>query len=336
MVKTFESLDNEFAASTGSNVNSGSGISTFDYPPNSTKDLLVTSNPGDSSPNTFDVGDTYDLSWSGHGGGGVLEDASVIRSDAAPGEGGIIVFEGTDENGDLVHVVWSPGFDLEGWYWGNYDEETAEEGGSPGFYTTDQNSSYAHSYVCFAADTPILIRDGLKAASQIKAGDQVWTLDDGYQPVQWAGGTTVPGTGRNAPVLFEPGTINNTAPLLLSQQHRVLIRSPLAELFFASHEVLVPAKSMLGEAGICLQACGKVRYVHLLLKHHHILQASGALCESLFLGDMADSILSDQLAADLAADRGQFDHIAVRPMLTYREARSIVGTRLPARPRCIL
>lgn len=128
MTVTFNALDNEFAVSTGGNVNNGTGTSTFDYPPNSTKDFTITSNEGDDQPYLFEVGDTYDISFGGHGGT-TLEDAVVIRSDDIDfAEGFAVVFEGTDPDGDIVQVVWSPGFDLEDWYW-----ETFDNGDSPGF-----------------------------------------------------------------------------------------------------------------------------------------------------------------------------------------------------------
>ncbi len=68
MVVVISAINNEFAIASGSNVNVTSAYSYFDYPPNSTKDLVITSNAGDPSPYEFGVGDIYDLSWSGNGG----------------------------------------------------------------------------------------------------------------------------------------------------------------------------------------------------------------------------------------------------------------------------
>ncbi|MDF1668182.1 MAG: Hint domain-containing protein [Roseovarius sp.] len=327
MVKIFEAPDNEFAVATGNNVNSntnGLGTSTFDYPPNSSKDFIVTSNSGDPSPNEFSLGDTYDLSWGGNGGGSTIEDAVVIRSDPLSGDGGAIVFEGYDESGSLTQVVWSPDFDLEGWYWDNFSG-----GNSPGFYTTDQVPSYTHSVVCFAADTPILTRNGPCAATDIEAGQKVWTLDAGYQPVLWIGRTTVIGSGNAIPVMMREGTIGNDRPLVVSPQHRLLIRSPMAELNFTNHEVLIPAQAMISQPGVTAHQVARITYVHLLLSDHHILQAAGALCESLFLGDIADSITAQQMSATQRQAARKLRHIAARPMLTHREARSLVGARMP-------
>lgn len=50
MVVVINAINNEFAVSSGSNVNVTTAYSYFDYPPNSTKDLVITSNDGDPSP----------------------------------------------------------------------------------------------------------------------------------------------------------------------------------------------------------------------------------------------------------------------------------------------
>lgn len=325
MVKTFTALNNEFAVATGSNVNNATGTSTFDYPPNGTKNLTVTSNAEDPAPNVFLLGETYDVAWEGNGGGNSINDAIIIRSDAGPdGTGGIVVFEGTDENGELAQVVWSPDVDLEGWYWENFSNGT-----SPGFWTTDQNSAYSHKVICFAARTRIRTDQGYLPASEIKAGTRLWTLDAGFQPIIWVSHKQCSGLGRAAPVVFQQGSIDNSRSVILSQQHRILIRSPLAELYFASAEVLVPAKALIGEPGVFLRNCAHIHYIHLLLDQHHILNAEGALCESLFIGDMSEATLNDALCDDERPFENTHSHIAARPMLTYHEARKIVGSQSP-------
>ncbi len=322
MVKTFEAVDNEFAVATGRNVNSGPGRSTFDYPPNGTFNLVVTSHPDDSNPNLFGLGETYSLSWTGNGGGGTIQEATIIRSDAAPGgEGGIIVFEGVTDKGDLVHVVWTPDFDLEGWYWDNFSA-----GASPGFHTVDQNVAYSHQVVCFAAGTLIATPRRARPVEVLRPGDMVMTRDHGPQPVVWVARREGTGLGANAPVHFAPGSIGNRAPLRLSQQHRVLIRSAMAELMFAAPEVLVPAKALVDARAVCLMPCARITYVHLLMGQHEILDAAGgAACESLLPGDVAEAILG----ADMPA--GARPYRAARPILTYREALCVTGTRLPPR-----
>ncbi|UYV36999.1 Hint domain-containing protein [Rhodobacteraceae bacterium D3-12] len=275
MPLVFYAIDEEFAAATGTNVNVATGESRFDNPPGAVTDLVVTVNDGDTDPRLFEPGDTYDLTWEGDGGPMSIEDAEVVRSDDAPGTGGVIVFEGLDQNGELAHIVWSPNFDLEQWYWDNYNAEA-----EPQFYVVDTNASYSHAFVCFADDTRIATAMGGVRAADIWAGDRLLTLDNGPQQVQWAGRRVVRGHGANAPVLFAPGTIGNHAPLKLSQQHRVLVRSPLAELMFGASEVLIPAKAMVNGVDICIRSCARVGYVHFALAAHEVLLAEGALARA--------------------------------------------------------
>lgn len=318
--KTFYAADNEFAAATGSNVYIEADKSRFDYPPNATSNLIIHAQAGDPDPNRFDIGDTYDIEWGGMGGGGTITNATVVRSDSAGAPNGNIVFEGFD-GATLVHIIWTPGFDVEQWYWDN--------GGSsnpPNFYVTDQNPAYTHTYVCFTAGMRIATPEGLRAVETLRPGDRVTTRDTGNQGLRWVGRRVVPGVGRAAPVRFETGVIGNTAPLLLSPQHRVLLTSPEAEMLFGTAEVLLPAKAFLALDGVVQRPMREVQYVHIACLRHEIVWAEGAPCETLLLGDLAEDILKlDRLP-------GGFQHArAARPILTVREGAALLGKmRLPA------
>ena len=327
-------LNNEFAVSTGSNVNSSPGQSKFDYPPQSSKDLVITTKDGDPDPRLFEIGDVYDISYGGTGGGATMTDAVVIRSDEAPdagGGGGVIVFEGLDEYGELTHVVWTPDFDVEQWYWDNHSG-----GNPPEFHTTDMNAAYDHSFVCFDGATRIDTPGGGVPAAGLQAGDRVMTLDSGAKRLIWVGRRQVRGLGTDAPVVFAPGVIGNRAELRLSQQHRVLVRSAMAELFFGTPEVLVPARSLVDGVAVRIAPVARITYVHLLLRRHAILRAEGAHCESLLLGDVAaariDAAAHAEIRAQARVNGGlpALQHArAARPVLTMREARMVKGGLRP-------
>lgn len=337
MPVTFQAIDTELAAATGDNVNSGiggPGTSTFDYPPDATKDLVITANEDDPDPNLFEVGDTYDISFGGMGGGVTLEDAVVVRSDALPNGGHAVVFEGQDDKGETVQVVWSPGFDLEQWCWDNF-----EAGQSPGFYSydTDPNTEYASPVICFEAETPIATPRGPVRAASLVPGMMVETLDRGAQMLLWVGQSVVRGTGRMAPVEFPAGALGNDRPLVLSQQHRVLHRSPQAKLMFGDAEVLVSARAhaQAGVAGAAIRERPMIRYVHFLMERHEIVFAAGAPCESLYLGDVARRALDAEAREEIAAHfpdlefgpRGESPAPAARPILRGFEARVLLSPR---------
>lgn len=318
---TIQGVDNEFAVSTGDNVGVGENSSTFDNPPNGSKDLLITTKDGDPDPRLFEIGDIYEVAWGGQGGGGVITDAAVVRSDAAPGDGGIIVFEGLDSDGNVAQVIWTPDFDLEGWYADNYNPSA-----EPQFYTNDTQPDYSHSFVCFVSDTLIATPHGERRASTLRAGDVITTRDTVDMPLTWVGSRICPGQGTGAPVVFAPGSIGNRRPLRVSQMHRVLLRSPMAELYFGAPDVLVPAKACVDGVDVTLEPRGCVGYVHLLLAKHCVVFAEGAPCESLLLTDRSmrmaglDAVLPRMAQA---AGAGPRHNRAAHLLLTVREGRAL-------------
>lgn len=320
MPTTFFGVDNEFAASTGDNVNVTENTSRFDNPPSGSKDLVVTSNDGDSDPRLFELGETYDVSWGGQGGGGFIEDAVVIRSDETPdGQGGIIVFEGTDENGEPAQIIWTPDFDLEGWYKENYNPSD-----EPQFYTQDTQPNYTHRVACYTMGTLIGTPSGPRPVERLGVGDLVWTRDHGAQRVRWTGRRRMIGVGRAAPVLFAPGVLGNARPLRVSPQHRILATTP--------DEVLIPAKAYLGQPGVRRDRVARVSYLHLLLDAHQVLCAEGAASESLYLGPQAGQLLRAYGTDGMVARRLGVEHQApARRLLSVREGRAYLARAAPVR-----
>jgi hypothetical protein len=325
MTVTFTGPDEEFAAATGSNVNVTSTTSRFDNPPNAFSDLTITSNPGDTEPYLFEEGDTYDVSWGGHGGGGSIEDATVVRTDVLPGGAGIVVLEGINTvNGEVVQIIWTPGFDLEQWYWDNYNPSV-----EPQFYVVDTDATQNYGNICLAAETLIETPRGAVGLETLRPGDKVLTLDGPAAPISWIGRRQVAGTGPNAPVLFAPGSIGNRRPLRLSGQHRVLLAHPLAELMYDSSEVLVPAKSLVNGDTIRWAPCPQVTWMNLTTPAHALILAEGAPVETLWLGEVARNVLGEagQIIASYPelVSAGQPDQLSARPMLRHQEALQLLS-----------
>ncbi len=347
MTVTIYAADNEFAASSGTNIDVTDAYSYFDHPPNSTSDLTVTSNLGDDHPFIFEVGETYDLTWTGHGGGGIMEDAVIIRSDyVGPGEGAV-VFEGINSvTGEPFQMVWTPGFDLEQWYWDN--------GGGPsspnGFWTSDINNDETVQVVCFVAGTLIATPNGPSPVESLRPGQEVIAASDRHCPILWVGERTLLGVGTSAPVIFEAGTIGNNRRLAVSQNHRIMLASPWSELYFAEHEVFVPAKALVNGTSIYTETRRQVSYHHILLPTHEVLLAEGAPCESLFLGDVALARLSGEAKAEVAQylprlgkHQGGDGMQVARMDLSFKQARllavamGLVDLKLPRPvPRCLI
>lgn len=138
---------------------------------------------------------------------------------------------------------------------------------------------------CFVQGTLIQTPSGRVPVETLKSGDLVTTRDNGDQVLTWVGTARTHGRDQFAPVRFEKGAFGNTDVLEVSQQHRILISTPMTELTFGSHEVLVAAKHLAGNDGIRISPRDTVDYVHLMFAQHEIVQANGAWSESFFYGD---------------------------------------------------
>lgn len=336
MTTTFNTPDNTFAVSSGSNLYVTPDTSYFDYPPNSTANLVITSNLGDDNDYRFDLGDTYDLSWTGHGGG-VIEDAVIIRSDyIGPGEGAV-VFSGTNSiTGEPAQIIWTPDFDVESWYWDN--------GGGPStpnaFYTVDQNAAETYQKaVCFASDTQIDTPNGARAVMTLRPGDLVNTLDHGAVPIRWihqAGQPLETAQPDETPVLIAAGALGANRPahdLIVSPQHRVLLGGQGQGAALFETEIFAPAKALTARRGIRhMRGKKTITWVHFACAHHEIVLANGCWAESLLLGPMMVDMLSDDQRKTLTDIFGPAPHPgaplngpAARDCLTVGEVRQQLG-----------
>ncbi|WP_226780101.1 Hint domain-containing protein [Oceaniglobus trochenteri] len=151
---------------------------------------------------------------------------------------------------------------------------------------------------CFVAGTRLRTPNGMRPVEGIAVGEQVKTRDSGIQTVRWVGQSTTRGIGPAAPVRFAPGAIGNTRELRVSQQHRMLVRGPLAEIYFGAGEVLTAARHLVNGRDITFAPCAEVTYLHLLFDRHEILFAENAPCESFHPGDTVlgeDDAMMDEL-----------------------------------------
>lgn len=149
---------------------------------------------------------------------------------------------------------------------------------------TDVGFVTINTIPCFVAGTMILTPDGEVAVETLTPGDLVMTHDDGAQPLRWIGQRSVEAKDNFAPVHIDAGTFGDHRDLLVSPQHRVLIRDSLAELLFGDCEVLVAAKDLLNDKSVRIQEGGDVTYVHLLFDRHQVIFSEGLTTESFLPG----------------------------------------------------
>ena len=104
--------DGQFAVSSGRNTYHGKGLSRFDARPGDSSRLVIAVRDGDETAWHFGPGGIFDLCWHV----GRIQQAMVIRCDDWNGACGTIVFEGVSHDGVPTQVIWTPDFDLTGWY----------------------------------------------------------------------------------------------------------------------------------------------------------------------------------------------------------------------------
>ncbi|WP_299946753.1 Hint domain-containing protein [uncultured Ruegeria sp.] len=193
--------------------------------------------------------------------------------------------------------------------------------------------------VCFTAGTLIETKDGAQAIENLRVNDEVLTADHGMQPIRWIESSRLDAERLRAnpamrPVRLTAGSLGPGIPsrdLLVSQQHRILIRGPKVEMLFGVPEVLIAAKHLCSWPGIDIETDDEpIEYLHILLGRHEILTAEGAQAESLFLGEETLYALSSDALRELAEifpDRATGEHIgfgyAARLILREHEARAL-------------
>ncbi|WP_280922847.1 MULTISPECIES: Hint domain-containing protein [unclassified Ruegeria] len=93
------------------------------------------------------------------------------------------------------------------------------------------------------------------------------------------------------PIRIAAGSLGSGLPkrdLVVSPQHRMMLRSPIAVRMFDSAEVLLPAHKLVGIPGITVETGAQdVVYYHILFDRHEIVFAEGAPSERLFTGTQA-------------------------------------------------
>lgn len=157
----------------------------------------------------------------------------------------------------------------------------------------DINTADAFMPPCFTEGTLISTLDGERRVESLEVGDLVWTVDHDFQPVRWIGSRQC-GRERLAvqpslrPIRISAGALGDGQPasdLLVSPQHRVLVRSNIAQRMFGCPEVLVAARQLLELDGIAIaDSAEKVTYFHILFDRHELVLSNGAVTESLFTG----------------------------------------------------
>lgn len=293
------SLDNELIGAGGQDtLSGGAGSDTLD---------------GGADNDTLDGGDGDDVLIGGAGAdsqtGGAGNDLFIIGS-AADANGDVIVGgTGPDDTTDRDKI------DLSGLDPTTYTISAVEDPNDSGAkmgtvnFTTGEVLTFSGiEIICFCDGTEIATQDGPTLVEDLKEGDLVLTMDNGYQPVRWIGckelsSADLATSAKLRPIRIAAGALGHGTPardLMVSRQHRILLRSAIAERMFGVKEVLVAAIKLLSLPGIeVANDVETVKYFHILFDRHEIIFSNGAATESLFTGPEALKSVSEDARAEL-------------------------------------
>jgi len=196
--------------------------------------------------------------------------------------------------------------------------------------------------LCFTGGTLIQTDRGNIPVECLKAGDLVLTKDRGLQPIRWIGSKKVKGTVLDLhenirPIRIRAGALGANIPetdLLVSPQHRILIRSAIAQRIFNSNEVLIAAKHLLHLEGIDIASdLTEVEYFHILFDQHEIVLSNGAETESLYVGtevlrSVGQAALEEIFTIFTELENFEGDPVPARALASGRMGRRLIVRHL--------
>lgn len=192
---------------------------------------------------------------------------------------------------------------------------------------TDVGFVNVNSIPCFVAGTLIATEQGQRSVESILLGDLVMTKDDGLQPLRWIGQRTVAAQNNFAPIRIRANTFGTHDDLMVSPEHRILIRDNLAELLFGEQEVLVSAKDLVNDKSVTRCVGGEVTYVHLMFDRHQVVYSAGLATESFLPGPQTTKSFERKVVEEICTlfpeidpDTGQGYSPAARRILRHFEA----------------
>lgn len=236
----------------------------------------------------------------------------------------------------IVHEVQNPDDDGNG-FSGQITFYNEENGQTANINYTD----IEEFVICFTPGTAIATPKGEVAAETLKEGDKVFTRDNGVQEIRWIGQKDVTELdfarqSSLAPVMIQKGALGNGLPerdLMVSPQHRVLLSSDRAQLYFEEREVLSPAIHLVGMPGISRARPAQTSYLHFLCDNHEVVLSNGAWTETFQPGEASlqglqsaqrDEVLS--LFPELATQGGLTNYESARKSLKKHETRLLIAS----------
>ncbi|SFU74270.1 Hint domain-containing protein, partial [Aliiroseovarius crassostreae] len=128
---------------------------------------------------------------------------------------------------------------------------------------------------------------------------------------------------KSAPVLINPGALGDGLPeqtLMVSPQHRVLVRSKVAQRMFGSDEVMVPAVKLIELDGVeRVSPENGVTYHHILCANHDMVRADGHWSETLYFGGQTEIAIGADKTQEILAGHPEVADMPMHPLARLGE-----------------
>lgn len=128
---------------------------------------------------------------------------------------------------------------------------------------------------------------GEEKVSVLRVGSRVITRNDGIQIIVWIGQRylsceTLEQNQHLVPIVISAGALGRDMPtqdMVVSPHTRVLIKADDLALYPEDNELLVPARNLIGVAGVRLRGELPVTYVHFTFEQHAVVRVDGVWIE---------------------------------------------------------
>ncbi len=202
---------------------------------------------------------------------------------------------------------------------------------------------------CFTKGCRISIPEGQKKIEDLSVGDLVITEDSGLRPIRWIGKFTVThskltNTPKLRPIRIRKGAMGNGLPerdLVVSRQHRMLIRSKISERMFSKKEVLVPAIKLTALKGIVVdRKITSVTYYHLLFDKHELIFAENTPTESFFAAPHTVHKLNEESREEILSlfpelANHKLDYESARLIPNHKDQKALIRRHIKNQKPCI-
>ncbi|WP_370227617.1 Hint domain-containing protein, partial [Cognatishimia sp.] len=187
--------------------------------------------------------------------------------------------------------------------------------------------------------TQVATPHGPRAVDALTEGDLVCAADGRVLKLRGVMSTTVSAARQKRnpdlrPIRIVAGALGGGTPkrdLLVSRQHRMVLKSAIARRMFGQPEVLVAAAKLLELSGVFVDGgLADVGYYHLVFDDHEIIVAEGAETESLLIGPgimkaLGAEALSELIALFPQALAGEVFAMPARPIPSQKRTKKLMA-----------